>query len=297
MALLISGAAHADGLLWQVQGPKAKHWMLGSVHLLPPSAYPLPDMIEYAYRDAHGLAFETDIDALVAPDTQAQMLAASLEDRPGGMRARIPATLYRALERHARKIGMPLPPCDTFKLWFCATVLESFAMRKAGFAAEHGLDQHFYRRAQLDQKPRWALETSQEQLQVLTGMPEPLARQMLEATLDETLSEGDDPQELLRIWKRSDLAALEKIESALRKQYPAVHARLLADRNRAWLPKLRELFNSPSPQLVVVGALHMAGEQGLPTLLWTGGFATTRMVEKPQKAPARLVPFPALEDE
>lgn len=290
-ALLFSGAAQAGGLLWQVQGPKAKHWMLGSVHLLPPSAYPLPAMVEYAYRDAKGLAFETDIDALTSADAQAQMLATALEQRPGGIRARIPAALYRALEQRAQKIGLPPPPCETFKAWFCSVLLESFAVRKAGFDAKFGIDQHFYARAQLDQKARLPLETPQAQLAVLSGMPEAQAKQMLEATLDESVSESDDPQELLRIWQHSDLAALEKIESGLRKKYPAVHARLLADRNRAWLPKLRALFNSDTPQLVIVGALHQVGPDGLPTLLWTNGFATTRMIEKPKKAPTRLEPL------
>ncbi len=298
-ALLLSGAAQAEGLLWQVQGPKAKHWMLGSVHLLPPSAYPLPAMVEFAYRDAKGLAFETDIDALSAPQTQAEMLQAARAEAPGDLREHLPAPLYQSLLQRAQKIGLPAPPCAGFKVWFCSALLESFAARKAGFEPEYGIDPHFYRRAQLDRKPRAQLETVAEQLAVLSGMPEPLALQMLAATLDES-GGSEDPGELLHIWQRSDLPALEKIETDLRKKYPAVHARLLADRNRAWLPKLRELFNADTPQLVIVGALHMAGEQGLPTLLWTHGFATTRMVEKPvkaQKPATRLEPFPALEDE
>ncbi|MEK6806288.1 MAG: TraB/GumN family protein [Pseudomonadota bacterium] len=291
LALLLSGTAQAEGLLWQVQGPKAKHWMLGSVHLLPPSAYPLPAMVEYAYRDASGLAFETDIDALTLPETQAAMRVAARDEKPGGLRSQIPAPLYQLLGLRARKIGMPLPPCEGFKPWFCSALLESFAARKAGFDAEYGIDQHFYRRAQLDQKARTSLETPQAQLDLLSGMPDAMAVQMLEATLDESVSESDDPQELLRIWQHSDLPALEKIESGLRKKYPAIHARLLADRNRAWLPELRRLFNSESPQLVIVGALHLVGEQGVPTLLWTHGLAATRMVEKRKKAPVRSEPL------
>lgn len=290
MALaVVSGAAQADGLLWQVQGPRAKHWMVGSVHLLPPSAYPLPATLEYAYRDAKGLAFETDIDALSSPEAQAEMLAAAGDSR--SLRERIPASLYQLLGLRAKEVGLPAPPCEGFKVWFCAALLESFAVRKAGFDNEHGIDQHFYRRAQADHKVLTPLETPQQQLGVMSGMPEAQALQMLEATLDDSVSESDDPQELLRIWKASDLPALEKIESALRKKYPAVHARLLADRNRAWLPKLRALFNSDSPQLVIVGALHQVGPNGLPTLLWTNGFATTRMIEKPKKAPTRLEPL------
>ncbi len=288
LALLLSSAAQADGLLWQVQGPKTKHWMIGSVHLLPPSAYPLSPMIEYAYRDAKELAFETDIDALIARETQVQMLASARD--PRSLREQIPAALYQALGLRAKQIGMPSPPCEGFRPWFCAALLESFAVRKAGFDAEYGIDQHFYRRAQLDKKTRTPLETPRQQLAVMSGMSDVLALQMLEATLDESVSESDDARELLRIWKHSDLPALEKIEGELRKKYPAVHARLLADRNRAWLPKLRELFNSDSPQLVIVGALHQVGETGLPTLLWTNGFATTRMAEKPRKAPTRLEP-------
>lgn len=271
-------AAHADNaqsaapFLWEVQGPKAKHYLLGSVHMLPDTAYPLPESLEIAYKTTRTVVFESNIAELSAPEFQGRMLGAAKDDRPGGLQAQIGKPLYRQLQKRAQALGMPTPVCEGFRAWFCALTLELFALQQAGFNAEHGVDQHFYSRALDDDRPVLGLESAQQQLELFIGMPDTLSTRLLAATLDESTATSLSPEELHRMWRNGDQAALEKLVQQLRKQYPELYARLLANRNRAWMPMLIEHLNGAEPKLVIVGAAHFAGADGLLALLKAKGF-------------------------
>lgn len=277
-ALLLSGAAQAGPVpdsaapfLWEVQGAKVRHYLLGSIHMLPDSAYPLPEALESAYRITHSVVFESNLAELAAPELQGRMLGAARDDRTGGLQARIGKPLYRQLQKRAQALGMPTPVCEGFRAWFCALTLELFAMQQAGFNAERGVDQYFYTRTLDDGRPVVGLESAQQQLELFIGMPDILSSRLLAATLDESTTTSQSPEELHRMWRSGDLAALEKRVQQLRKQYPEVHARLLGDRNRAWLPKLIEHLSDGEPKLVIVGAAHFAGADGLLALLKARG--------------------------
>jgi uncharacterized protein YbaP (TraB family) len=273
--------------LWEVQAGATRHYLMGSVHLLPESAYPLPAALDAAYANAKGLVLESDLGALSSPETQMQMLSAARSDRADGLKAQIPAALYEQLKRRAATLEMPMELCDSVKPWFCALTLEVFGFQRAGFEAGLGLDEHFYGRASEDEKPvRW-LESPDEHVALFTQMPESLSQEFLAATLDEQAQDTDDPEELMRIWRENDLAGIDKASQDMRTHYAKAYERLLAGRNRAWLPHLVQILGESSPQLVIVGAAHFAGPDGLVALLKAKGIAIAPASPVSAPQPAR----------
>jgi uncharacterized protein YbaP (TraB family) len=274
-SLLPCTPAQADAdapFLWQVQGPKTTHYLLGSVHLLPETSRELPSGIADAYDAAVGLVFETDIGAIDRPQVQIAMLAAARS--PQGLKAEIGDKMYAQLARHAARIGMPVSACDPFRAWFCAMTLEVFSYRKAGFSGDDGIDKQLYTRAHEDGKElRW-LEQPAAHIGLFTGMSSALSRQFLASAVDDG-DAGDDPDELLRAWKENDFGAIEKLDRSLQTGYPGVYQRLLAQRNRDWMPLLGRLLDGAEPQLVVVGAAHLMGPDGLIALLRARGYKVT----------------------
>lgn len=263
--------AQGAPFLWEVAGPKAKHYIVGSVHLLPASAHPLPAALEHAYAATQAAVFEADLEELASPDAQSRMLGAARDDSPGGIKARIGKALYGKLQKRAAALGMPTPMCEQFRAWFCALALELFPLQQAGFSTEHGIDPYFYGRARDDGRSIVGLETAEHQIGLFTNMPEALSRQMLAATLDEDTYTSQSPDELYRIWRANDVAALEAVLKDMRKRYPELYQLLLAQRNRDWLPRLAELLKGDVPQLVVVGAAHLAGPESVLVLLKAQG--------------------------
>lgn len=281
--LLASLAARAAGpapFLWQVQGDKAVHYLLGSVHMLPPSAHPLPAALDEAYAATRGLVLEADLQELASPQFQGRLLGAALDDRPGGLKSSIGDKLYGRLQARAAELGAPGPICDAFQAWFCAVTLELLGLQAAGFTPELGIDQHYYSRALEDGRKVLGLEQAEEQVMLFIGLSEPMSVAMLAATLDELTADSRDPDELLRMWRAGDMAAMAKMLDELRTRYPKIYARLLADRNRAWIPQLLPLLAGETPQLVIVGAAHFPGPDGLLALLKAQGFKPRPVADK-----------------
>ncbi|MCI0749491.1 MAG: TraB/GumN family protein, partial [Nevskiales bacterium] len=101
---------------------------------------------------------------------------------------------------------------------------------------------------------------------------------MLSGTLDEISDPRLGPEELVRLWRAGDLTGLEHYVEEMRGKSPALHARMLAERNRNWLPALTQGLHGEEPLLVMVGAAHFAGPDGLLALLKAKGFTAVPVV-------------------
>lgn len=278
-------AASPAPFLWEVAGPQARHYVLGSVHLLPADALPLPGALDAAYAATQMLVMETDLDALATPEIQGRMLGAAREDRKGGLQGRIGKKLYGKLQARAAQLGMPTPVCADLRAWFCALALELYPLQQAGFSLENGIDRRYFGLARDDGRPVVSLETAEFQVNLFAQMPESLGKQMLGATLDEATYQSQTPAELLRMWRAGDVAALEQVVREMRKRYPELYARILADRSREWAAPLAERMKHEVPMLVVVGAAHLPGPDGLLALLAARGLAATPVTAIAAPAP------------
>lgn len=259
--------------LWQVEGAKARHYLMGSVHLLPESAYPLPAAYEAAYAAAEAVVFESDIGALSDPKTQLKLLNDATA--PAGLKTLVGAELYQRVQDFAVAKDLPPQICDSFKPWFCAMTLELLAFMKSDYRSDLGLDQHYYARAASAQKSILWLEEPAAHLKIFTAMPEPVALQLLVATLQEQGDDGVTPEQLLQAWRSNDVAGLEKILGTFRQEQPLLYERILSARNRAWMPRLTAMLDSATPHLVLVGAAHLPGADGLLPLLKARGYIVT----------------------
>jgi uncharacterized protein YbaP (TraB family)/uncharacterized glyoxalase superfamily protein PhnB len=270
LAVAATATAADSPFFWQVQGPHAVHYLQGSVHMLPADAAQVPPALESAYNAAEGLVFESDIAALSSPELQAQLLDAAKD--PSGLRAKIKPALYQKLQKRAGEWEMPPNVCDSFKAWFCAMTMEVLSAAHAGFSADNGIDQRFYARAQADAKSISWLEEPSQQLGLFTDMPDSLGAQFLAATLDELTDASLGPDLLVKTWQNGDVGGMEKVLRDFRTRYPEAYVRLIANRNQAWVPKLTQIIARGKTQLVIAGAAHWIGPDGVVAALKARGY-------------------------
>lgn len=260
--------------LWHVDGPHATHYLLGAVHLLPARADDLPKALEQAYAQADGVVFETDIGALAMRDVQVAFAAAGHSKRP--LAGRVGKALYGRVAKRAVALDMPLSLCRYARAWSCAVDLGVYAFRQAGFSLAHGIDTHFYDEAVADGKTVNWFEPVKRHLALFTRMNEKLGRTMLVAALARS-NEGPNgglasPRALYTAWLEGDINAVARFDRHFKQHYPTLYARLVGQRNRQWMPQLRALLDGTQPQLVVVGAAHMVGPDGLVSALRKAGY-------------------------
>lgn len=261
--------------LWQVEGPKASHYLLGSIHLLPASAQPLPARVDEAYAAAQRLVLETDPEALASAEIQQRFLSAAHRE-PSNAAQQFGPQLAQQLKAQAQQTGLPSTVCDAYRAWFCALTLEIIAYQRAGFETQFGVDQQYYTRGVEDDKEFVFLEPTEQHLALFTGMTPADGRALLAQTLEGLGGESNQAaQAMLTAWTRGDTTSIAGELEEMRQRAPTVYARLMRDRNQAWMPRLGAVFASEVPTLVIVGAAHLLGSEGLIATLRGAGWKLT----------------------
>ena len=83
---------------------------------------------------------------------------------------------------------------------------------------------------------------------------------------------------MTRAWRAGDLETLERLSGVpMREQSPEFYQTLLVQRNEAWLPQIESMVASTEVELVLVGALHLAGEDGLLAMLTRRGYTVRQL--------------------
>jgi uncharacterized protein YbaP (TraB family) len=274
VALAAPMAASAQGrnFGWKVTSPQGAIYLVGSVHLLTKDFYPLNPSLEQAYKDSNLLVEEVDIAEMMAPGAQMTTLMRGMQPSSTPLDKVLSPSTMAALSKKSQEVGLPLEALKQFKPWMIALTLEAMEWQKAGFDQELGLDKHFYNQAQTDGKQVQGLETIEYQISRFDEMPIDLQDHLLAETLKSIDTEQASMSRMIEAWRAGDSAALERIVLKDLQQEPQLYQRLLVERNKNWLPKLDALFTRSSRALVVVGAAHLVGPDGLLAMFKAKGY-------------------------
>jgi uncharacterized protein len=273
----LAHAAEAKTFAWKATGNGGVVYLIGSIHVMTPDFYPLNPALEAAFKDTDLLVEEVDMAEMLDPTAQMRILARGM--LPGDQsldKLLSPATL--ALVRKATgDLGAAGGPLMRFKPWMLAVALQGLELQKAGFDPELGLDKHFYDQAKEAGKGVQGLETADYQISVFDGMTMEQQDRMLSQTLKELQTELASVGKLADAWKTGDALTVERIVQAELKAEPLMYQRLLVDRNKNWMPKIEALFGRRGRALVVVGAAHLVGPDGVVAMLRAKGYTVEQL--------------------
>ncbi|MFM5163322.1 TraB/GumN family protein [Aeromonas rivipollensis] len=275
--LLLPLNAFADPAFYRISKGNEQHWLLGSIHAGKPSLYPLPDPVERAWQQSRALVMEVDMTHISQAQWQEMGAITRLVDGKT-LKDHLPMDLYRRTLIAAGQNGLTEAMLAPLRPWFAAITLTQAALERTGYRGEFGVDQHFAKRANDGGKPIVGLETLLEQLGYLASVGDNQTL-MLESTLDELPELEKGFTEVMAAWQNGDQATLINLlkeEMAPPKLQAWLEQTLLAERNRNWVKKWPGL---PNESFIVVGALHLYGEQGLLALLEQQGWRITPLTE------------------
>jgi uncharacterized protein len=264
--------AQNRGPLWRITKAGQSSWLYGTAHLANADwVFPGRNVVS-AMQQADVLALELNVlDAeSLKPLTQPadRELVARVLDAP-------------RMARVARQVALAcLPPDALGKLRPAMQVAALVALdaRYSGFYIDFGVDAMLAGLAQSLKKPVLALESAQDQLNLLAGRNEEEEGRLVDSALD-ALESGKARRQLpltMLMWAEADIKKLQ--------DYPAwcdcmdtsedrdFMKRMLDDRNVLMAEKINQLHASGKRVFAGVGVLHMAGAQGLPALMRAKGF-------------------------
>ncbi len=274
-ALLPLGIAVADPAVWTVAGRNNTVYLFGSVHLLPEGGFSIAGELERAYRDAEVVCLEVDIGALTPATTASVTLARAIDPEGRGLFDLLGPSAEQ-VRAAAAIAGFELAPFAIFEPWFVGVSVSVMALQQHGYVADHGVEQVIQRSAQQDGKPGCGLETLDEQLELLDGLPADEQQAMLLQSLEDVARIDEEMRLLFEAWQSGDDEPLARQLEEEFADYPTLADRLVYARNERWAAQIAALLDQPDDVLVVVGALHLVGDQGLPAKLERRGFQIER---------------------
>lgn len=270
--LQVAHGVWADAPVWRITDGESTVYLGGTVHLLRPEDYPLPEEFDQAYEGSSELFFETDISSMNDLSVQAQMLQQLTYSDGRTLKDVLDTEAYAALETYTAGVGMPLMMLEQFKPGMIVSTLQVLEFQRMGFTPQ-GVDAFFNAQALTDGKSVGALETLDEQIGFLAAMGEGVESEFIMMSLEDLDNTAKLMDEMIEAWRVGDSQALQTLfVDDMLERAPAVYDSLLRQRNLRWVPQIEAMFNDQGTEFVLVGAAHLVGVDGLVELLRARGY-------------------------
>jgi uncharacterized protein len=263
--------------LWKAVSRDSTVYLLGSVHLLKPDIYPLSEAMEQAFVDSSKLVLEVNLDSLNSPDAQRIVLAKALLPAGKTLTEILSPATYQAVRQKVEALGLDIEALKRMKPWFLSLSLVTLKMQQLGYEAQHGVDRHFFERAKKMKKDVLGLETADFQLNLLDSLPAKTQEESLLQTLKELDQFETEFEQIMHAWATGQEKQLSNLLLESFKEYPDIYAKLISERNRNWLPKIESHLQGGIKTLVVVGAAHLVGRDGVVELLKQKGYSVEQL--------------------
>jgi len=281
LALLTAPPARAQSTnlhcVWRVTGASNTVYLVGSIHLLKPSDYPLAAPIEAAFTNSQIVAFETDIGEMDNPAKQMSILGKVMLPEDQTLEDQLSPGTWKAFTNHVDQSGLPLFMFNRFKPVMAAMTLELMEIQKLGVDPMQGLDKHYFQLAKEEGKQIVPLETVDFQLSLITDFTREEGEAMMKSELKDMDTAQQDFDELMQCWRTGNANKLSSLLNDAMQDSPALYKRLVTNRNQNWIPKIQQFLSGNKNTVLIVGAAHLVGPDGVVELLKKKGLKITQL--------------------
>lgn len=278
--LLFAPAASAAPALWRVSDADSAIWLFGSIHILDAQANWRTPAFNQILTDADEVYFELLLDE----EGMATLGRLAIERGflPAGTKLTDLLTddENKRLAKALADVGMIPMMVDPMQPWMAGLTLSTASLTASGAAGDAtfagGIESQL--QAEISDERERGLETPEEQLDLLSQGTEEEQIAALMKAVDELDEANAAFGGLIEAWLKGDVETIheEIVESVGSTESPEYQA-LIAERNERWAETLSDLLAGNTQALIVVGAAHLAGPDGVPALLDKRGFEVERI--------------------
>jgi uncharacterized protein len=264
--------AQEKTFLWRVNSDQNRLYILGSIHLLKKETYPLKKSIEDAFEQTKKLVLEIDLSSANSQKIQQLMLQKSISTDGTMLHQSVSDETYQAVAKRAKELDIDIRVLSPFKPWVIAMTMAAIKLQQLGFDPSLGVDRHLAERAKQTDKPTAGLETAEFQLDLFDRFSAKEQELLLRQSMDAMDHLERNVTAIVQAWKSGDVGAVEKHLLVGMRDYPEIHQKVIDDRNQRWLPQIENLLSRGENALIVVGAAHLVGKNGIIELLKDRGY-------------------------
>lgn len=276
--LWLASPAFAKAPVWKVSKGDDFLYLGGTIHVLSKNDYPLPKAFETAYTNTDDIVLETDTAALAAPEVQGQLLNAMSYQDHRGLSSVLDRDTYNEFDALLKAKGLPIAVFDRFTPAGAMMALTQFELKRLGLIGVEGVDAHFGQRAISDSKESVFLESFEEQLGFIQSMNQLEPSLVIKSGIKDINTLESLWGDLLNAWRSGDLEQLEKLGIVdMKRDFPSLYQTILVKRNDHWFKEVEAMMLTEDKEFILVGALHMAGDDGLIKRLKAAGYTVSQL--------------------
>jgi uncharacterized protein YbaP (TraB family) len=270
-------ASDTVGPVWQVSNGKQTLFVGGTIHVLSPSDYPLPKVFDQAYQQADVLVFEADVSTMQTPEIQQLIIDKTQYKNGVTLKSTLAQKTYQRLQQFLQTRGSSVQAIEQFKPGMVTMILTLNEIQRLGQLGQ-GVDDFYHQLALRDRKSTLFLESIEQQITFLATMGAGQEDDLLEYTLTELDNLDVQLAELKAAWRKGDNTRLLHLGlTPWQEDFPSLYQSLLVQRNVAWLPQLEAMLLTPEVEYVLVGALHLPGDDGVLSMLRERGYQVKQL--------------------
>lgn len=258
--------------LWRVSGDHNTVYLLGSIHVLPRTAYPFRPALQKAFDDAQRLVFEVDLDKFTTQNLRTEFERTGFYPPSDSLSRHLSAQANHFLALILPAFGTSLDRVQRFKPWFLAEMLSSRYLQLAGYRDDLGVDMYFYRKAKAEGKPVFGLETIRDQAEIFESFDDREGEAYLLSTIASLPAYSKVVGRMVGAWENGRVNELDRLLNQHAQNEPVTYAMMFSKRNVKWLPQIERFVGGGANYLVIVGAGHLVGDQGLVRALQRAGY-------------------------
>ena len=263
--------------LWKIEGTANQIYLLGSIHFLRAEDYPLPKPITDAVAGADVVVMEMDLSRLDPDQMQAVFTRMAVDTRGRSLEQLLGAQSYRKAQDLAAEINIDLETMQQFEPWYAALLVTQLHLMSLGFDGSYGVETQLLLQALQQGKELRGLETLEEQLGTLDSLPLGAQKKFFIQTLEEAAATDDKLDRLVAAWRTGDSNALRRdLIDQLRDQ-SELYRKIIVQRNRNWTNSIVEFTEDSKDYLVVIGAMHLVGDDSVIRMLEDAGFSARQI--------------------
>ena len=265
----------ANPALWVVRDADTTIYLFGTFHLLDGRPW-FNDEIRTAFDASNELVLEA-----IIPEDPAAMVGTirryAVDPAGRKLSDRLSPEQNAALNAELARMGAPAGAFDPLEPWYAAMTVAVVAAQRLGIDAANGPETALSAAARARSIPIAELEGFEWQMRLFDTMPEPQQIEWLADTLAHSGEIAGKLAPMLAAWSSGDVERLVALLNEDEDDDPALHRLLFTDRNATWAGWIQERMSRPGTVFIAVGAGHLAGPDGVQSMLRARGLNAARV--------------------
>jgi uncharacterized protein YbaP (TraB family) len=261
--------------LWQITGAHNSVYLMGSIHVLPASAYPLRPALQIAFNKSQRVVFEVDLNTVSQQAVLREFEEVGVYPPGDSLEHHVSRQTIKLVKQVLANLGISYQKAKRFKPALLGELITSRYTELAGFREDLGVDRYFYYQAKNTRKPVFGLETIRDQARVLSDDSSGEAR-LVEAIASLPAAK-EVLDQLVDAWKDGRINTLDRLLNQDEWSDPKSFESMFLNRNQKWLPQIERFLTRDSNYMVIVGSGHLVGDHGLVRALQERGYQVKQL--------------------